>query len=209
MLSQCVLIFRSEGLIKEGMCSCCRGFSEDVNHLFWYCHFANKIWKMSNIWPCISGFARGGIGDLFQWISEYGKVGELEVFVLIRWSLWTKRNLVVFQGKMFDYEDVIVRANRMKESCKIFEAIPERIRDPPSSSSSSGFYKINVDAAVCNFSNQFSVGMVGRGLCGTLMFAEDKFMQGNLSAELVGLRVGLLVAIKFHAGSYGPSFVLT
>lgn len=79
------------------------------------------------------GFYYRGNGDIFQCGFGTGKEGEFEVFVLICWSLWTERNLVVFQGKILDHQDVLARANRTKESYKIFVDLPERIRASPSS----------------------------------------------------------------------------
>lgn len=159
---------------------------------------------MSTIWPCLSGFPSGGFGDLFWWISDHGKVGELEMFVLICWSLWTEKNLVVFQGKILGYEHVLAQANRTKDHYNIFVRLPERVRSPPSSlfvwkPPSPGILKINVDDAVFSSSNFFSVGLVGRDNFGTLIFAEGRIMQGDFSpktAEFIAVREGLSKAIS-------------
>lgn len=127
---------------------------------------------------------RGGFGDLVQWISDHGKVSDLEEFVLICWSLWTERNLVVFQGKINDCEDVLARANRTKNHYNIFVGLPESIRHPPSSllvwkTPSLGFIKINIDDVFAS-SKHFNVGLVGRDNNGTSIFAEGRIMQGDL-----------------------------
>lgn len=193
------------GVGSESMCPCCRLFQEDVNHLFWYCHCARKIWRSSTLWPCLAEFPRGGFEDLFQWVADNGNVGDLDLLVLICWSLWSKRNLIAFHGKVIDFEDVLARAYRANDHYKIFEKLPVRIRPPPSpwlvwKTSSPGSFKINVDAAVCNSSDFFSVGIVGRDNCGTVVFAEGRrIILGDFSpktAEFIAVREGLVRAIS-------------
>lgn len=37
---------------------------------------------MFAVWPRFIGFQRGGLGDLFKWIVDYGHTYDLETFVL-------------------------------------------------------------------------------------------------------------------------------
>lgn len=74
----------------------CKSYPEDINHTFWYCRFSRKLLKMSYLWLHLSGFVRGGFWDLFQWIVDKCGTNGLETFVLICWSLWIERNLIVF-----------------------------------------------------------------------------------------------------------------
>lgn len=192
----------NRGVDVDRVCPCCRVGPGDVHHLFWYFILQQKSGKCLLFGSLYQDLLNGGIADLFQWVSDHGKDGELVVFVLICWSLWTKRNQVVFQGKIIDHEDVLARANKTKESYKIFIVVPERIRMVPNSSMqwkppSRGFIKINVHVVVLRSSDQFSVGLVDRDNVGMVMFAKGRILTGSFSpktAELFAMRERLLLA---------------
>lgn len=90
----------------------CRLYLEDITHSFWCCNSARQLWKSTEIEPKFSGFTRGSIGDLFQWIMENGNRKEFELFVLICSSIWTERNHHVFQGKIWSCVDVVAKAKQ-------------------------------------------------------------------------------------------------
>lgn len=141
------------GIEVEEICLSCKSYPEDVTHTFWYCRFARKVRRNSEIWPRLSGFKGGEFGDLFQWIVDQSSKEELETFVLIYWSLWTERNLILFQSKGKDWTYGIARPKRTKEHYSIFREFqidgglhtnPLLLWKP----SHVGAFKVNVDAAV-------------------------------------------------------------
>lgn len=73
---------------------------------------------------------------------------------------------MVFQSKIHDWEDVLDRATRMKTQYHIFLETPVVYGPQPSSvylwqPPSNGILKVNVDAAVFQYSHLYGVGMVG------------------------------------------------
>lgn len=171
----------------------CKKLQEDIRHITWYCKFVQKVWRMSELWPKLHGFKRGGFGDLFQWIFERGVGYEFERFVMICWSLWFERNQVVFNNKIKDWEDVIIRARRLGENFFTTEHVPNSFdlqqslchfwRPPPVD-----FIKVNVDASVTISADSYGVGLVGRDSNGQVLFAEGRCYSGSVSSFVAELR---------------------
>lgn len=107
-------------IIHNQLCSLCQNHNGDIPHLFWYCSFAQKVWKSSGLWFLLSDFKRGDVGDLFQWIFDNGSSEE---FVMICWSIWIARNDQMFQGKKQSGIDVLNGARRVRE-LYFFSSIP-------------------------------------------------------------------------------------
>ncbi|XP_075521130.1 uncharacterized protein LOC142554340 [Primulina tabacum] len=164
-----------------------------VNNFLWEVDsFARKVRKMLELWPHLIGFHGRGFKDLFQWMVDNGRGEDLANFVLVCWSLWTERNLLVFQNKVKDREDVLTRARRTKEHCRIFSEIRFHVGIQTSTQSFwqppiTGAFKVNVDTAVAESLNNFGVGIVGRDNNGYLIFAEGWNFQGSLCVRTADL----------------------
>lgn len=114
-LSVCTNLI-GRGLHVDVIYPCCNSHPDDISHMFWYCKFAQKVWRLLDLWPILDGFDRGGFGELFQWVVEHDRGSEVEKFSLLCWILWDERNKIVFKKKVKDWEDVIGRARRMKDN---------------------------------------------------------------------------------------------
>lgn len=67
------------------------------------------VWYGKNLWHNLSGFKGGSFGDLFSWMHDQRRMDEFQFFILICWSLWIDRNMLVFQGIMKSVSDTIAR----------------------------------------------------------------------------------------------------
>lgn len=144
----------------------------------------------------MKGLPRGSIGDLFQWMVDHGTIHELSLFVLICWSLWYNRNLLVFQEKISLFSEVLSKAVMTKELyCLSSNLAPSFVEEEPKISHWSppqdGVIKVNVDAAVSSSMDHFGVGLAGRdGEC-VVLCVEGKYLPGLISpllAELIAIK---------------------
>lgn len=129
------------------------------------------------MWPIIFDFPRGSAGDLFQWMVEHSSVSEFTLFVLLCWSIWNTRNLLVFLGVVLSCSDVLTKAKRCGDLyclssnlVRVTTGAKQNLShwDPPPF----GVIKVNVDAAVYPLTDHFRVGVVGRDTSGPLFCAE-------------------------------------
>lgn len=67
---------KHRGIEVDEICLSCKSYPEDAKHTFWYCKFDRKVWRNSDLWPCLIVFQGGGFGDLFQWMEDKGNMEE-------------------------------------------------------------------------------------------------------------------------------------
>ncbi|XP_041009359.1 uncharacterized protein LOC121253410 [Juglans microcarpa x Juglans regia] len=115
-------------------------------------------------------------GDLVGYISGLQQKDQLEVFFLISWSYWHRRNLATFEEKCIHIDQTIAHALAVQHVYKATHGQPlKNVRHhcrwgfPPL-----GVFKLNVDGAI--FQNQHSagIGVVLRDCKGEVLMAASK-----------------------------------
>ena len=105
---------QARNIATDPKCKRC-GLTESINHLFFQCEFAQKVWNFA---PFSSTFDSSGLIDLaVNWedlmslicLPPTGFPSE-GLFPWIMWSLWTARNNLLFNKKNYSPEDVVSKA---------------------------------------------------------------------------------------------------
>jgi len=98
-------------------CVMCEGPSEDLQHTFFDCTFAQQIWLRSGLRGDVQhacdthNSAGAAIFSLLQVLS----CAESQQFAALLWSLWKHRNLRLWQGATETTAQVINRAHHLIE----------------------------------------------------------------------------------------------
>lgn len=105
----------SRGMRCEPVCQICGLDGESINHILFSCTLARKVWA-------ISGFPhpRGGFDALSVyanvnylltvWTSNSDLRSSTQSFPWILWYLWKNRNSLLFEGVVFDGEQICSKA---------------------------------------------------------------------------------------------------
>ncbi|KAL7189991.1 hypothetical protein ACSBR1_039601 [Camellia fascicularis] len=84
-------------------CIFCRNELETVNHLLLCCPFSWRIWSNIINWWGVSWVLSGSVSSLLQWWDGYRFNKKEKVIwkvmpLAVLWSIWRKRNEMVFNG---------------------------------------------------------------------------------------------------------------
>ena len=103
------------GIQAELNCKRC-GELESISHLFLSCPFAVEFWKKVPIQA--SRLGETELENLRDWLTAFVKSPSLPPVGLVSsplilwllWNLWTARNKLVFEGKIYHEEDIISKS---------------------------------------------------------------------------------------------------
>ncbi|XVF30833.1 hypothetical protein REPUB_Repub16aG0092000 [Reevesia pubescens] len=95
----------------QAMCVLCDLAIEDADHVFLPCSVVHKAWMRCCKWLGVLWVNPGFIKDMyFQWVFLRNNSGFLAwwstLFKVVVWAIWWMRNLIVFQGKCWNEEDL-------------------------------------------------------------------------------------------------------
>lgn len=103
------------GITSELKCKRC-GELETISHLLLDCRFAAEVWAKA---PLVTPGDRVSTNEPFRdWLSSHVSIGVLPPTGLtsyplvpwLLWNLWTARNKLIFEDKIFQVEDIISKA---------------------------------------------------------------------------------------------------
>ena len=86
-------------VLNEDSCDHCHLSCEDTLHALWNCPCLSPIWDSDFMWTFRHNSEFNSFGDLIKFIIEEGK--NLEMFVVIVWTIWSRRNLLCTSDKPF------------------------------------------------------------------------------------------------------------
>ena len=83
-------------------CVLCKTYDEDINHLFFTCHFAWRVWSCCCQWWEVSWvFADNPSTNFESWCAVRLHGGQKRLWILcfyvVVWSLWDLRNNIIFR----------------------------------------------------------------------------------------------------------------
>ncbi|GKV35665.1 hypothetical protein SLEP1_g43906 [Rubroshorea leprosula] len=98
------------GIIKdpaEVMCSLCKEYMEDCDHLFLSCKITTEIWNRCLNWWGVQAVLASNVWDGFRQhegiaVSKRMRVGWEVVWFALVWTIWLTRNEVLFNNKIVD-----------------------------------------------------------------------------------------------------------
>ncbi|GMN38536.1 hypothetical protein TIFTF001_007770 [Ficus carica] len=185
---------------------------EDASHSFWRCGAAREAWQTSAIWSKLNLFVRGPFSSLCLFVANVGSVEDLEVFLMLVWSLWTDRNDFVFNKRSLKVSGVFERAGRVLVDCQNYGQVnsvgppqQERLHKQPWSPPRHGVHKINTDANVRKMHGFIGIGVIIRDVDGMVIAALSKKIMGFFSplvADSLAAREGVFLARKCRLDSW-------
>lgn len=106
-------LLKRRGIQTDGKCKRCGG-DETILHILLTCPFAMKVWELS---PALFKPNPSVVTSVTELFNSCQKMVNLPpsgisqlLFPWILWNLWTSRNQLVFQDKLFDENEVITKA---------------------------------------------------------------------------------------------------
>ena len=166
-------ILMKRKVLNEDRCDHCHLSCEDTSHALWNCPCLSPIWDSDSMWNFqhISEF--NSYGDLIKFIIETGK--NLELFAVIVWTIWSRRNLLHTSDKPFPISQVL--PNAIAAHADFIHTLPAALPALTSHGSSRvlwsppphPYFKVNFDGAVFKESNSAGIGVVIRDDLGQVM----------------------------------------
>lgn len=103
--------------MNEEMCQFNGSEVEDVAHALCYYLILQECWdKYRPIVRLVGSYKL--YGDIACHLSGMRSRGEVELFLLLSWSCWYRRNLLTFENKCLQHEQAIGHALAMQEAFK-------------------------------------------------------------------------------------------
>lgn len=186
------------------MCPLCGESKETVTHALILCPEIKWMWNIS---PLRLEVKEQGEFYFADWCTNRAKVvkaGEWwDIFWVLLWGVWLRRNAWVFERKVIKVEEVVSRAMKLvgeyqpQEEPKILTERVEPIQPSRWKPPGFGLYKINSDAAVFE-DGKVGLGGVMRDDVGDVIAAVCEEVRGRMEvseAEAMAARLALSIAI--------------
>ncbi|KAL4273863.1 hypothetical protein GQ457_13G003900 [Hibiscus cannabinus] len=209
------LFSRFHGKFTSGSsCPRCGECYESLEHVIFFCPFAQAVWKISDFGysPNHRGFP--GFAKWWKKLSMLNNKGlfsnGLDLIAFLCWSIWKARNALVFSASS---ESPFVIWNRANSEYQEFSAsVSASVSSNASSFSSSttalarswipprpDFLKVNCDAAFDPISKQASAACVARDNSGRLIGGNSLLFSAPsaLVAEATAIRLGTFFCFEY------------
>lgn len=97
-------------ITTEDTCHQCSSLSESVLHTLWDCASLHQVWDMDFHWIDKNKASMGTFKNLVELIFE--KPNMFELFAVIAWFLWSRRNKLRLNIDVLPLNRVVVEARR-------------------------------------------------------------------------------------------------
>ncbi|KAF7811140.1 ribonuclease H [Senna tora] len=205
-----------DNLVRRGLsvitdCPRCFTSQESICHIMLGCSWAQMIWLISPLgyFPPLSSDAA-----FFDWLVDRIMCDSPDVVIwiaLICWTIWTGRNALIFQDKMYSPQESVLKAQSLFMEIQDSSTSPgctqsHSLRIPRSREAyrwqcpSRHHYKMNTDVAKIS-DVEWSIGVVIRSDQGHLFMTGIKTilaLDEVAVAEALGIRWGLQIAQQCH-----------
>lgn len=172
---------QSRGIRVTPFCPLCNRNVENVWHALVDCPTVRPIWQEAGFWNVIdekSNIVNSFHELTFGFLNENtGLLGER--FLMILWSIWYRRNDILWNNGPREASLVVRRANQIFSDWKASKKVPLVVNDPlmrPNRTAWSpprrGFLKCNVDAATFQQYPKAGLGSVLRNCNGDFIAAK-------------------------------------
>ena len=95
-------------VITDPTCSFCTTQAEDVLHAIWSCPNVSQVWDEDPQWQSRRGSTHSSFSQLLSTVLESDC--DTEMFAMIVWTLWFRRNKASFSPPGIPLEQVLQRA---------------------------------------------------------------------------------------------------
>uniref|UniRef100_A0A2N9I5D1 Reverse transcriptase domain-containing protein n=1 Tax=Fagus sylvatica TaxID=28930 RepID=A0A2N9I5D1_FAGSY len=136
----------------DPLCENCRNSQEDVLHAVWACPLIQPAWENEAWTLSLRSSQLLDYADLFSKVIESGSSKDAEVFTVITWALWRRRNKLRLHQAVEAIEQFLPPARIIKWQ-------------PPRHN----LFKANYDGAVFKETNEAGLGVIIRDRAGRVM----------------------------------------
>jgi ribonuclease HI len=174
----------------DPMCENCRTSPEDVLHAVWNCPLIQPVWEKEVWTKSIRNQPVLDYADLFSKVLEFIPQQSSEVFTIISWVLWNRRNKLRLNQKVEALDHVNTKARAYLEEYASCNEKPP----PKESAPELGIkwqpprhlgFKANYDGAVFQESNEAGIGVVVRDREGKVMASLVQKVRHPQSVECI------------------------
>lgn len=125
---------QDRGIKCDQTCQTCGMEGESINHVLFSCTFARQVWAISRFPSPDGGFNdRSFYANLSYLITTWKSKGDLKeitkFFPSTLWYLWKNRNTLLFEGNLFDSEQVCNKAEEEGELWYVAQRMVSREMD--------------------------------------------------------------------------------
>jgi ribonuclease HI len=155
-------------------CENCRNSPEDVLHAVWTCPSIHLVWAQEDWTQGIRASPVMDFADLFSKVLATAYQQNSEVFIVISWLLWQRRNKKRLGQDVLDINQVGNKARAyLTEFVSSFETPPPTELIPAVNikwqPSRDFVFKVNYDGAVFQETNEAGIGVIVRNQAGKVM----------------------------------------
>jgi hypothetical protein len=185
-------------------CAVCNYMEEDSLHVLFLCSRSIDRWQQAGLWNHISAglnISSNITDNLFSILQNLDKEQQ-ELFSVMVWSIWKRRNNQVWDNVADSNRTVCERARHLITSWRQAQHIRSHVSNQQPAPQqmhwlkpSPGRYKCNIDASFSSISNKVGIGMCIRDAHGSFVAARTKWIEPILDVE-IGEAIGLLSALR-------------
>ena len=191
-------------VLQAPWCQRCRSYGESIFHTLFESKASRKIWKLTSCKDEVKAPKCKDVLSLLLALADRQSKTEMELIVVLCWSIWHSRNLFIFKSRKEDSQLSVAGAEAIVQFYKRIQ-MPQMqaISDQSSASQKhwkcppAGWFKMNVDAAIKINQQRVGLGIVIRNSEGKLIAAAlkpKKWLDKVDYAEAEATKYGLEVA---------------
>ncbi|KAM6547722.1 hypothetical protein CsatB_019398 [Cannabis sativa] len=181
-------------------CVLCNYGDESIFHVLVQCSFTHSCWLRSAL-----GVGHSIANNFFDWFMEVlavGNMGLAEEAVMVGWAIWKARNDMLWNGRSCSAADVVwlARTNLRQWTCAQSKrsgsiSLSSNRTDTREywSKPAAGQFKINVDGAVFEDTNEIGTGFVARDCDGKVIEAFSTISSVSCRPEIAEILSCLFV----------------
>ena len=155
------------------ICEICGEKDEDALHALWSCKHLKSVWSQE-VWAhTFHNSPAMDFADLLSNVLHHGKDSEPELFIIICWALWQRRNKLRLNQEVVSINQVGMQAKCYLEEYRR-ENEPSNSNPQPALAvrwirSRKHRYKVNYDGAVFKETHAAGIGVIVRDSSGLVM----------------------------------------
>ena len=155
-------------MVNAVVCPGCDSDCEDTIHALWSCPVLRPIWEADEFTKKILKYKFSSFADLLDMSFRFKEEMDLNLLIVLFWSIWEKRNTDRVRGCGSSFHDLRSRAvrflqdfaNAQTSTCQTHVSFPaQRVRWIPPISP---HYKVNYDGAIFKESGAAGLGVIIR-----------------------------------------------
>ncbi|XP_062169087.1 uncharacterized protein LOC133875100 [Alnus glutinosa] len=186
---------------------------ETSGHILWWCESARAVWGMCGGYLQKSLVVSDDFLSIFEYLCDRLNNEVLELFAVIAYKLWLRRNRAVFDDLLMLPSCLLKGATEMLEEFRQSHGVATSLANDRQATSSqwvkpsAGTVKINWDATLCSRKKIMGVGVVARDATGAVKAALCSYLP-YVTDPSVAESLGVRKAVELGRDMGFPSIML-